>query len=108
MKKGRKTIFLLLFATIMCKGQAQEVCCYPNGTVWEELQLVEGKVDPEWYIRLQYTVDGDTLVNDVTYKRVVRQWMEGQQWAQYTQTKGNAMKQAMSFSRQVSLLRVYI
>lgn len=87
MKKGRKTIFLLLFATIMCKGQAQEVCCYPNGTVWEELQLVEGKVDPEWYIRLQYTVDGDTLVNDVTYKRVVRQWMEGQQWAQYTQTK---------------------
>ncbi len=80
---------LLLFALLLLPQMlvAQEICYYPDKTMWEELQVVEDKIDPEWYIRLRYTVEGDTLVGDVNYKRVKRQWMEGQEWAQYTQAK---------------------
>ena len=80
---------LLLFALLLLPQMlvAQEICYYPDETMWEELQVVEDKIDSEWYIRLRYTVDGDTLVGDVNYKRVTRQWMEGQEWAQYTQAK---------------------
>ena len=77
---------LLFFSSIACFGQDDATeQCYPVGTTWEEGLLLSETEELE--VKHLHTVIGDTLINDVSYKIVKREWLDGSTSQQYTESK---------------------
>ena len=75
---------LFLLSSFACFGQDDTAdLCYPIGTVWEE-GLLQSETE-QLEVKHRHTVTGDTLIGGISYKVVVREWIDGSPSQQYTE-----------------------